>query len=408
MLNNKDFYKTLNALFIESDKTQIESFSLTLEKLFKSVVLKENLEDALEEFSLNKSNIDIIFCDIKLEETSGLTVLDEVRRIDDNIPFLLTAESIEADELLKAINLDVSDFLIKPIENESLLKSIEKVCKVKYHDKFEENVQKDLEDVISVVNEVALVTKTNLDGNIIFANKSFCECSGYKEDELLGQKHELIRDINRLVSEELSQTIRSGNIWEGKIKNISKNKEEFYVYLTVIPLFDDYRKIKEFIWIRFLATEYELEQKNFKKKVAQNINENRRINTQARDKIDELLNKLNTYKSLDFSIDEELKRKERIQNQSRYFEKLSKDGEEKLKEITTKAKDKISSVVLAQQQTKKEKDETSGNLNICIEEFQLKTKTVKELISELDNQKKLIEKLKLKIDNRENKLGLKD
>lgn len=406
MLGNNDFFKNLNILYIDSDKSYIETFSLVLEKMFNQVFFITNGKEAIDKILDKENKIDIIVCDIYLDDILGVDILEEIRAKDENIPFILTTQKLEADELLKAIKFNINDFLIKPFDVKNLISSVEKICQSKYYKELEQNSQNDLENILNVINEVSLVTKTNLDDNIIFANKSFCEVSGYSEEELLNQKHDLIRDTNKIVLDELSQTIRSGNIWEGKIKNISKNKESFFVYLTAIPLFDEKEKIKEFIWIRFLATEYELEQKNFKKKVAKNINENRRINNQAREKIDELLNKLSIYRSLDFSIQQEQERAEKFKNQLAYFEKQSKTGEVKLKEITDRAKIKINDVVSSQKETKIIADKTSIILKKQIDDFQTKNKTVRELLAELDTQKKMIERLNLKIENREYKLGL--
>jgi PAS domain S-box-containing protein len=406
--NNNDFFKTLSILYIESNNEDSTALYAILEKNFKKVILIESGQEAIEYFTKEVSNIDIIICDMYLNDILGVDVLEKIRDISTDSPFILTTKNLDTDELLKAIKFNTTDFLTKPIETSDLLNAVDKICQNNYFDILEKNAQKDLEDIISVIDEVALVSKTNLEGKITYVNKAFCEASGYEQSELLGNTHDLIRDINRVVCDELSSTIRSGNIWEGKLKNISKSKEEFYVYITVIPLFDNNENIKEFIWIRFLATEYELEQKNFKKKVAQNINENRRINTQARDKINQLLNKLQTYKSLDYLIDQELHRKNKFESQISYFESQSKTGEDKLKDISSKAKEKINHVISSQKQSKKDKDEISIDLEKYITEYQLKNKTVKELMAELDSQKKMIEKLNLKIDSKELKLGLKD
>ena len=65
---------------------------------------------------------------------------------------------------------------------------------------------------------------------------------------------------------DLLEKVKSGIIWEGKLKNISKTKEFFYVYLTVLPIYcKETSLVKEFIWISFLTTNEELEEKEFKK-----------------------------------------------------------------------------------------------------------------------------------------------
>ena len=203
----------------------------------------------------------------------GLDLLKEIRSFDTFVPIVLTTNKIESEKLIKAIDLQATDMLEKPINAKDLVFSVERICQSKYHDKLKIQTQKDLEDIREVINEVALVTKTNTDGVITFVNKYFCEISGFSEEEILGQTHDIIKDesTNTLVLNSMWDVIKGGNIWEGKLKHKSKDDEEFYVYLTVIPIFSSSSEIEEFMWICFLATDDELEQKQFKKKVAQKL-----------------------------------------------------------------------------------------------------------------------------------------
>jgi len=403
-----DLFKTLNILYVESNDKDINTLFPILEKLFKNATLIKKGQDAITRFSNNEFDCDIIVCDFCLDDIPGVNVLENIRSINEDIPVIMTTKTLDTDDLLKAIKFNATDFLTKSFKPIELISVIDKICQNSFFDELEEEALKDLEDIISVINEVALVSKTNFEDEITYVNKAFCEASGYEEGELIGKKHDLIRDTNISITDEISQTIISGNIWEGKLKNISKSNEEFYVYLTVIPLFDNNHNIKEFIWIRFLATEYELEQKNFKKKVAQNINENRRINTEARDKLDLLLNKLQIYQSLDYLIEQEVHRKDKFESQISYFESQSKMAEDKLNDISSKAKEKINQVVSAQKISKVESDKVANDLEKYINEYQFKNKTVKELMAELSNQKIMIQKLNFKIDSKEDSLGLKD
>jgi len=53
-------------------------------------------------------------------------------------------------------------------------------------------------------------------------------------------------------------TIKAGETWKGKIKNLNKDKEEYWVYATIFPIFDDSGKeIIEYMAVRYLATDEE-------------------------------------------------------------------------------------------------------------------------------------------------------
>ena len=141
---------------------------------------------------------------------------------------------------------------------------------------------------------------------------------------------------------DLLEKVKNGIIWEGKLKKISKTKEEYYIYLTVLPIYDKKNSnITEFMWISFLTTDVELEAKEFKKRVAKNMYENRRINNEAREKIDELMNKIDEYSNIKTLLNEEKKRTAKFINQINFYENELKIMEEKIKEISEKASQKI-------------------------------------------------------------------
>ena len=409
---NNSFLKKLNILFIESDEEDREHFSNILYKFFNNVIVCTNGKDGINSF-LEKSNdffIDIIICDKTLEDITGVDVLKEIRKTDLEIPFILTSSKIEVDDLLVAIKFKATDYLEKPVNGKNLIFCIEQVCHNKYHERLKVLMQGDLEDLKTVINEVALVSRTDLEGNITFINSYFSEVSGYSEDEIIGQNHLILKDekTSDLIYKDLLEKVKSGIIWEGKLKNISKTKEDFYIYLTVLPIHCKITSlIKEFIWISFLTTSEELEEKEFKKRVVKNMYENRRINNEAREKIDFLMNKISEYSSMKNSLFTEKERASKFFNQIRFYEKELIEIEEKVKEISEKASLKIKQVLAMEKDTREKKDSVIYLLNDLTNDLDIKNKAVQKLTKELSAQLTLIEKLMTSIDSIEEVLGIK-
>jgi len=408
---NYAFIKTLDVLYVESDDKTNEHFSSMLEKQFKNVYTFKTAKEAIQRYKENKDenfDINIIISDINLEDMCGLDLLKEIRSFDTFIPIILTTNEIEPKKLLKAIDLQATDMLEKPINAKDLVFSVERICQNKYHDKLKIQTQKDLEDIREVINEVALVTKTDLDGKITFVNKYFCETSGFSEEEVLGQTHDIIKDesTNVLIYNSLWKSVKSGNIWEGKLKNKTKDEEEFYVYLTVIPIFKEASKIEELMWVCFLATDDELEQKQFKKKAAENFHANRRINTEARDKIDELIRKISLYRNMETHVLAEKERGAKFASQIKFYEEEVSEIEDKLKETSEKASVKIKKVLADEKETREKKEKAASSLEKLTSELDVKNKSIKVLTKELDEQVKIIEKLMRSIDSKENEMGM--
>jgi len=82
-----------------------------------------------------------------------------------------------------------------------------------------------------------LVSETNSKGIITFANEQFCNVAGYRIEELINQPHNLIRhsDMPKAAFEDLWKSIKSGKVWEGYVKNKTKNGGFYWVYATVYP-----------------------------------------------------------------------------------------------------------------------------------------------------------------------------
>jgi len=83
-----------------------------------------------------------------------------------------------------------------------------------------------------------LVSETDAKGNVTFANDDFCKMAGFELDELLGKPHSIVRhpDMPKAAFKSLWDTVQSGNIWTGYVKNSVKGNNGFYwVYATVYP-----------------------------------------------------------------------------------------------------------------------------------------------------------------------------
>jgi len=105
----------------------------------------------------------------------------------------------------------------------------------------------------------SIVSKTDLKGRITFVNDNFCSISGFSSDELIGKPHNIVRhpDIPSALYKELWDTVQSGGIWRGRIKNRKKLGGFYIVDAMVMPLLDGEGSIKEYISIRQDITEIE-------------------------------------------------------------------------------------------------------------------------------------------------------
>jgi len=93
--------------------------------------------------------------------------------------------------------------------------------------------------------EELIVSKTDAKGRILYANDVFVCVSGYKEHELLGAPHSILRhpDMPRCVFWLLWETIAKGEEIFAYVKNMAKTGDFYWVYAHVTPSYDPSGKI---------------------------------------------------------------------------------------------------------------------------------------------------------------------
>ncbi len=108
----------------------------------------------------------------------------------------------------------------------------------------------------------AIVSETDLHGVITFANRKFCEISGYSVDELIGQPHNIIRhpDMPKAAFALMWKTVQSGTLWHGLVKNLRKDGRYYWVDTEVTPTYDENGKLKGYMAARKPASRKNIEE----------------------------------------------------------------------------------------------------------------------------------------------------
>lgn len=86
-----------------------------------------------------------------------------------------------------------------------------------------------------------LLSTTDLQSRITYANAAFVEASGFERHELTGQPHNLVRhpDMPAAAFADMWKTLKAGRTWTGLVKNRRKNGDHYWVRANVTPLVRD-------------------------------------------------------------------------------------------------------------------------------------------------------------------------
>ena len=238
--------KDIKILYVEDDSLARESTCKIINRFFKNVIVAVDGLDGLEKFKSNK--IDIVITDINMPNLNGIEMLKEIKSISSTVYTIVLTANSDHRSFMETVKLGVKGYVIKPMDVmqfiDILKSSVEHVNNIK-----KINI---LLQYKEIVDRSSIVSKSDVDGNIIFVNDKFCDISGYTREELIGKKHNIVKDTSssKELFEDLWKTIKNKKIWTGQLKNRAKKGHNYYVDSTICPILDENGETIEYIGLR--------------------------------------------------------------------------------------------------------------------------------------------------------------
>ncbi|TKX32460.1 response regulator transcription factor [Campylobacter aviculae] len=123
-------FSNLSVLNVEDEEGVRKSLSANLALFFKNVYEARDGEEALNLFY--EKNPDVIFMDICIPKLNGLEVLKELRTTYKKTPIVIVSAYSEQEYFLKAIDLNICKFLIKPFTKDDFINTLKSIAKWMY------------------------------------------------------------------------------------------------------------------------------------------------------------------------------------------------------------------------------------------------------------------------------------
>ena len=121
--------KNLTVLLVEDDSDSKKIMHDVLSDNFEKVFTAQNGDEGLKKFK--KYNPNMVITDAFMPISDGLDMTRYIKEISKDTPVIVLSAHSEKETLLKAIDVGVDKYLIKPIMADDLLKTIENVAKSK-------------------------------------------------------------------------------------------------------------------------------------------------------------------------------------------------------------------------------------------------------------------------------------
>jgi len=114
----------------------------------------------------------------------------------------------------------------------------------------------EIDQQLHSMNQAAILSIADANGNIIYANDNFCKISKYSSEELLGKNHSVLKSGKQPDGLFIGmwKLISAGRTWKGEIINKAKDGTFYWVDTTITPFKGVDGKIEKYVAIRFDIT----------------------------------------------------------------------------------------------------------------------------------------------------------
>jgi len=147
-------------LVVDDDPAVCEFLKLALAAKAAEVKVAQNAASAL--IAIESGDFDIILCDIWMPGCSGIEFLSLARQSKWDVGFILATGQVQAEQIIQALHLGASDFLLKPFTLEALEKSIARAfCMLQmeresrhYRTSLEASIERRTRDLMQALREL--------------------------------------------------------------------------------------------------------------------------------------------------------------------------------------------------------------------------------------------------------------
>lgn len=222
-----DLLKSASVLYVEDDAEIREQLARFLERRVGMLYTAANGQEGLDIWRRHKP--EVVVTDIMMPVMDGLKMAEAIKQEDPSAPVIVTTAFNETNYFLRAIDIGIDKYVIKPVKTDLLIQAIQQsVWRVKA------DLDIQLAATVFDASSNAIVI-TDTKNHILAVNAAFCEITGYAETEIVGQTPSILssgrHDANFYLA--MWESLRDTGEWIGEVWNRRKNGEIYAEWLTI-------------------------------------------------------------------------------------------------------------------------------------------------------------------------------
>ena len=143
-------------LIVDDEKIVIDAVTFIINKEFKEVIEAQSAKSGREAIEKCQNfNPDIVLMDIRMPGINGIEAINEIKKTQLNIIFIIVSAYEQFEYAKEAIGLGVNDYILKPIIKKNLVSTLENVIKKLIKDK--EKRREELQNIENYQNLIPFI-----------------------------------------------------------------------------------------------------------------------------------------------------------------------------------------------------------------------------------------------------------
>jgi CheY-like chemotaxis protein len=126
--------KSLTLLCVEDDISTQLLYKTIFKEFVNKILFAKDGEDGYEKYLTNQ--VDIIISNYNMPKLNGLDMIKRIRKSNKEIPIILAISTSEVDIIVEALQLNVNNFIKKPIKAHEIINTLVSVLKIIIADKY--------------------------------------------------------------------------------------------------------------------------------------------------------------------------------------------------------------------------------------------------------------------------------
>ena len=219
--------KNFSVLYVEDDDEIRDQLAHFLRRRVGVLHVATNGHEGLLAFDAHRP--DIVVTDILMPVMDGLKMAEKIKAISPPTPIIVTTAFNETNFFLKAIDIGVDKYVIKPV-NTDTLGSVLVQCA---HTLLSEVERRLAAAVFDCSSDAIIVTDAH--NTIVSVNPAFCEITGFKREEVIGKDPKMLSSgrQEREFYMQMWKSLQEAGKWSGEVWNRRKSGEVYPEWLSV-------------------------------------------------------------------------------------------------------------------------------------------------------------------------------